>query len=317
MTWNGSMANSGDTTVQQAVIGRVPEVLAADDRILAGWLVGSFATGRADAYSDIDLHCLITDESADWFRENWARIASDLVSPLVLAQAIPGIIGGYAITPDWLHLDLIVHLRGHLDPKTVAGLRPLYDRTGHLLPSETVPREVFGEPYFPDREISQFLYFVGNLPVLIGRDERVLSHGSVSGFRDILVSVVLAERGIRNRGGAKRLNPFLTAEQRETLESLPTASMDYAEVIEALRVVTRVVRQRSKQLAVRTGAVWPQELEDAALRSIHPESGPKLVLEIVRIERLQLVGPEPNRIVDVAEYVESIGPGDHPRYFAR
>jgi hypothetical protein len=98
MTWNGSMANSGDTTVQQAVIGRVPEVLAADDRILAGWLVGSFATGRADAYSDIDLHCLITDVSADWFRENWARIASDLVSPLVLAQAIPGIIGGYVLS---------------------------------------------------------------------------------------------------------------------------------------------------------------------------------------------------------------------------
>jgi hypothetical protein len=54
--------------------------------------------------------------------------------------------------------------------------------------------------HFPDREINQFLYFVGNLPVLIGRDERVLTHGSISGFREILISVMLAERGIRNRG---------------------------------------------------------------------------------------------------------------------
>ncbi len=262
-----------DTSVQQAVIDRVPETLAADDRILAAWLVGSFATGRADAYSDIDLHCLITDASADWFGQRWRETATALVGPLVLAQDIPGTIGGYAITPDWLHLDLILHPYSQLDPKAVPGLRPLYDRSGDLLPATTTPKPIVGEPFFPEREVAQFLYFLGNVPVLYARREWIILHGSVTGFRDILITVMLAEVGIRDRGGAKRLAPFLTEEQRETLESLTTAPMDDGRILEALRVVTRIVRQRAKRLAADTGAAWPQDLEEAALRSIRREIG--------------------------------------------
>ncbi|MBO0883704.1 MAG: hypothetical protein J2P17_25885 [Mycobacterium sp.] len=262
-----------DTSVQRAVIDRVPDVLVADDRILAAWLVDSFATGRADAYSDIDLHCLITDESAGSFRGCWRDTATALIRPLVLAQDIPGIIGGYTITPDWLHLDLILHPRSQLDPKAVPGLLPLYDRAGDMLPTKTTPKAIFGEPYFPERPMAQFLYFVGNLPVLIARGERMILHGSVTGFRDVLISLMLAERGIRDRGGAKRLDPFLTSEQRQTLESLPTVSLDDDQILEAIHVVTRVIRHRAKQLAARTDATWPQELEDAALRRIRSEIG--------------------------------------------
>lgn len=255
------------------MIDRAPGILAADERILAGWLVGSFATGRADAHSDVDLHCLITDESAEWFRRHWSRTAIALVGPLVLAQDIPAVIGGYTITPDWLHLDLVLHPRSHLDPKSVPGLLPLYDRTGELLPARATTREIFGEAYFPEREVTQFLYFVGNLPVLLARNEKVLLQDSVTGFRQILLNVMLAERGIRNRGGAKRLNPFLTAEQQATLLSMPAPSADDAELIDALRVITRTVRHRSRRLAERTGAPWPEDLEGAALRSVRRHTG--------------------------------------------
>lgn len=277
MVWTrhvGGRPDLADTTVQQSLIDRAPEILAADDRILAAWLVGSFATGRADAYSDIDLHCLITDDSAEWFRRHWAQTAAELAGPLVLAQDLsPAMIGGYAITPDWLHLDLVLHPRSSLDPHTVPGLRPLYDRHGNALPVTSTPRDAFGEPYFPDREIKQFLYFLGNLPVVINRDERVLAHASIDGFRQVMITVMLAEQGVRHRGGAKRLNPFLTAEQRATLEAFPTASLTYADVLDALRRITQAIRQRGKQLAVRTGARWPQDLEDAALHSIHRQIG--------------------------------------------
>jgi hypothetical protein len=261
------------TTAQQSVIDRIPAFLDADDRILAGWLAGSYATSRADAYSDIDLHCLITDESADWFQRHWSQVATDLVGPLVLAQDIPGTIGGYSITPDWLHLDLILHRRIDLDPRTVTALYPLYDRTGDLLPKHPVATEAFGEPFFPDREIKQFLYFLGNIPVIAGRGELVLLHASIDGFRQIMITIMLAERGIRDRGGAKRLNPFLTAEQRSALESLPTAPMDRDQILHALRTTTRAIRQRGKHLAEILTAPWPHQLENAALRSIHRHIG--------------------------------------------
>jgi predicted nucleotidyltransferase len=38
-----------------------------DERVRAAWLEGSFATGTADASSDLDLHLAVTDETFDGF----------------------------------------------------------------------------------------------------------------------------------------------------------------------------------------------------------------------------------------------------------
>lgn len=213
--------SSSGLVPQQRAISRARVALAADTRVLAAWLVGSFATGEADTYSDVDLHCLITDKSADWFRERWQETAVEIVGPVVLARPIRGIIGGYVLTSQWLHLDLIMHPRSTLDPRSVVGLYPIFDRTGDLLPGEPIPLVRRGEPYFPDEAVQLFLYYLGNLPVGIGRGELVHLHGGIFTWREILIEVMLAENGIRIRGGNKRLNPLLTSEQRSVLESLP------------------------------------------------------------------------------------------------
>jgi hypothetical protein len=66
------------TAAQQDLIARAHAVAAADSRIVAAWLGGSFAAGTADAYSDIDLNCAITDESADWFTAHWDELARQI-----------------------------------------------------------------------------------------------------------------------------------------------------------------------------------------------------------------------------------------------
>jgi hypothetical protein len=106
------------------MIDKACAVAAADDRIVAAWLGGSFAAGTADAFSDIDLHCAITDESADWFAGHWTDIAGQ-ITPLVLAAPIPGVLGGLVITPEWLHVDLVFHRRSQCDPATLTSVRPL------------------------------------------------------------------------------------------------------------------------------------------------------------------------------------------------
>jgi hypothetical protein len=262
-----------NTEPQRNLIERVKVVAAEDDRILAAWLVGSFATGQADAYSDVDLHCLITDESADWFRTHWTDTATALAGPLVMARRLGGMIGGVCLTPEWLHLDLIMHLRSELDPHTLAGLKPLYDRNGDLLPKQTNPRTVVGEAYFPEDPITLWLYYLGNLPVGVGRGELVFLHGSVVTWRDLLLDVMLAENGIRNRGGNKRLNPYLTDEQRQVLESIPIPGMDMDEILDYLKAITREILHRGKALARRTAASWPQNLEDAAMSNVQRHLG--------------------------------------------
>ena len=51
----------------QVVIDRFVAACQADERVVAAFLVGSYAEGTADAYSDLDLHLITTDEAYDDF----------------------------------------------------------------------------------------------------------------------------------------------------------------------------------------------------------------------------------------------------------
>jgi hypothetical protein len=72
---------------------------------------------------DIDLHRAVTDESTGWFTGHWSDIARK-TTPLVLAGPIPGVLGGFAITPEWLHLDLVFHPRSQCDPAALTSVKP-------------------------------------------------------------------------------------------------------------------------------------------------------------------------------------------------
>lgn len=261
------------------LVERAMQVVANEERILAAWLVGSLATNNADASSDVDLHCLITDDSARWFRDNWPQLATQIAGPLVLADALPGVIGGLALTESWLHLDLIMHPRSDLDPRTIRGMAPLFDRTGDLLPAAPVPVEPWGEPFFPQWEVRVFLYHLGNLPIGLERGELIHTHGAIFTWRDLLVQLMLAENGVRDRGGPKRLNPFLRPEQRRFLESIPAAAVHVPEILDALRVIAGEFIRRGTALAARTAAVWPQSLQDAAEANIARHLGTAFVLD--------------------------------------
>lgn len=251
---------------QRALIERARTVVAEDDRILAAWLAGSYASGQADAYSDVDLHFMITEDSATWFADHWPETAAEIAGPLVLASSLPGLIGGYALTADWLHLDLVLHPAATLDVGAVEGVNPVYDPAG-LIPAQATPVDATrpGDPYFPAASVDLFFYFLGNLVVTFGRGELIVAHGGIVAVRAGLIDLMLAERGIRRAGGNKRLNPFLATDQRAFLESIPAADVTIGQITRAIRVVSGEFIRRGKALAERTGATWPAGLEDATI----------------------------------------------------
>jgi hypothetical protein len=262
-----------------ALIERAARVAADDERILAALLTGSFATGAADGFSDVDLHCVIEDGDAAWFRENWTELAGR-ITEAVHVGPLPGMIGGLVITPRWQHLDLVFHPRSQFRAEKLAALWPLFDRTGELLPSG--PRsEASGDtdPYFPTRVVDLYLYLLGNLAVVLGRGELLLASNGAVMRRDIgLVPLMLAENGVRKSDGNKRLNRYLTADQRAFLESLPPVGADRASVIRLDRLVAAEFIRRGRALADRTGAQWPAAYERATLdylqRSLGEDFGP-------------------------------------------
>lgn len=243
----------------RSVLGTHPDVVGA-------WVTGSLADGRGDRWSDLDLLCCVRAGAlAGYADPGWQALAAQ-IAPLVLATPFfPMAAGGYCLTPDGRHIDLVVVSPNQLAAMSVTGAVELVSPIeSGLAPRIDAPGSEPGTPYFPDEVVRWFFYMLCNLPVVVGRDEPVLGTNAVVELRDnCLVPLMLAEQGVHRSGGNKRQRAFLTTEQYAVLLDLPTPGPVLDEVISAERTIARVFIERARALAVRTGADWPAELEQA------------------------------------------------------
>ena len=121
-------------------------------------------------------------------------------------------------------------MRGLFDPHELAA-RPVAPEPGGL-----------DGPYYPGESVELFLYLLGVGTVTLGRGEVLLAHAGVAALREQLVAVMLGENGIRRSGGAKRLNPLLSEDQRNRLLTVSSAATE-AGTAEGLVVTSGVVFQ--------------------------------------------------------------------------
>ena len=191
----------------------------------------------ADDWSDIDLHVLVahSDEFgsriADWFAGSM---------PAVLADEIPGVSGGFIfVTPDWVHVDVIVHgSQGFSQSEFPA--RVLHDPHGLVRDIPASAEQMVGEPYLPHDQVRLYLYFMGVTVTVIHRREWLALARGAAGFRDsLLISLMLAENGIRKTDGAKWLNRYLTADQITALQAIPPVGSDPEQLIAAHEAIAR------------------------------------------------------------------------------
>jgi hypothetical protein len=262
------------TAAQEKLIDRATTVLSADSRILAGWLVGGFAVGDSDAFSDVDLQCSVEDGAMSDLSSSWPELVAKIV-PTVWISPFPRSVGGVCITPDWQHLDIVFHARSGLDPGTVVGMVPLFDRAGVLPPGPVRRPDRRGAPFFPAPAVDMFLYMLGNMVSVVGRNEVVPGTNGVIMVRDIaLVGLLLAEQGLATTRDhspgnpfpfTKRLRRYLTAEQNSLLESLPPLTATLDSIIDSYVALARIFIPRARRLAKQTGATWPAEYEQATI----------------------------------------------------
>lgn len=248
------------TAPQLALLDRLVPVLRADGRFRAAWLTGSFALGTADPFSDVDVHCLVDRDLGD----TWVDVVRT-VTPLVLVKPFPSdIAGGSCITPEWLHLDLALHR--DLDLASLTGIAPLFDTTG-TLPAVAVPLpDEPRVPWFPADVVDWFFYLLGTFVVVVGRDEPAWAMNGVLTARDTcLVPLMMAERGVRRVGGNKRLDPFVSPEQRAVLRAIPPLAPTIDAVVAAEVAIAADFVPRGRRLAAATGAEWPRALQDATV----------------------------------------------------
>jgi hypothetical protein len=260
---------------QDRLVQRAVEVFRADERIVAGYLVGSLATDDADPWSDIDLRAVVQDQTHAELLDHWHETV-DSISPTVSAQMFGGDgVGGFCITPGWVHFDLVLDPRSSAEIPQDRGLRPLVDKEGILPEHPVAVPHGRGAPFLPEEQVRSFLYMLGNMVAVIGRNEPIPGTNGVVMVRDVmLVRLLLAERGLRSTradGGSgvfpfkKRLRPFLTEEQYSVLTGLPPLHATLDSVIDGYVALSRAFLPRARRLAAATGATWPEAYERASV----------------------------------------------------
>jgi hypothetical protein len=234
-----------------------------DPAISAAWVGGSLARDTADDWSDIDLHLLVARPEefgsgiADWFARTM---------PTVMADGIPGVPGGFVfVTPDWIHVDVIVHgSDGFVQEDFPARVLLDPDDLVRDIPAST--EEMVGEPYLPHDQVRLYLYFMGVTVTVVRRGEWVALAQGAAGFRDsLLIPLMLAENGVRKTDGAKRLNRYLQPEQIAALQALPPVGSDPGQLIAAHTAIAREYLTRGRRLAALLDEPWPAALERASV----------------------------------------------------
>jgi hypothetical protein len=120
-----------------------------------------------------------------------------------------------------------------------------------------------------------FLYMLGNMVSVVGRNEPIPATNGVMMVRDVaLVGLLLAEQGWRSTREHSAGNPFpftkqlrgyLTDEQNALLASLPPLEPTVDSAIDGYLALARIFLPRARRLAEETGAPWPEAYEKASV----------------------------------------------------
>jgi predicted nucleotidyltransferase len=249
------------TDDQQALLDQLTTALGADPRVRSVWLSGSLGRGQGDAWSDVDLAVVVEEPDLPACLADYQGAAPDLPE-LVLSKLVHGRLVT-AITPDWRRFDLAFMTPAELARQDGASLRPVLGETAappppHPPATDSAAGGRVGEM------IAEFIRVLGLAPVVIGRGEWLVAQEGHELLRKMLVDLMLEENGVlRSARGAKRLNSYLSAEQRAELEALGRPAAQREALIAANGEVARLFLPRAKTLAGQLGVEWPAAFEAA------------------------------------------------------
>lgn len=249
-----------------AVLDGLVAQIQGDPRIRAAWLEGSFGRGDADAYSDIDLHVLLQAADLAAFQvEAWLAA----VRPLLLCTTLFDGKMINALTAEGVRIDLWLHAgeRAVVQPGKV---RVLYDPD--RLADFAAPTAQPGEKAVAaelEAQIKEFWRCIALLPVVIGRDEKIVSFLGLSVEVGILTNVLIKGYRVERDAGVKKLNAFLSANTRTQIEgALALEGLTSSSLIRAHLALAGIMQMHGPVIAQTHEFAYPAALEEVVLRLV-------------------------------------------------
>lgn len=264
------------TAEQQAVLRHFIEACQADERVVAAFLGGSFARGAADAYSDLDIYAITTDEAYDDFFAERHAFMHRLGRPvylddfdefgfdMVLFTFEDGVEGEMALARassfDHIHggpHTVLVDKQGLLAGKTFPSYRPAEDDQ-----RRTLRREVY---MFWDT----LSYFVRTMH----RGQLWSAYGALDEMRMKCLKLARLRQDFATEHTAySGVESILPPEELRAME--PTCCpLERDAMLEAARTLVGFYMLVAPPLAAEHGIEYPEGLERVVLRRFDVLSG--------------------------------------------
>ena len=260
------------TTVQDRFIDALAAKADADPRIRAAWLTGSYGKETADRWSDVDGHLLVDPAAFDEFREEvetWLAA----IRPLVLMRMMFNGRMVNAMTDEAMRLDVWLHDEERAEV-TLGESRVLYEKESTLAwqphPGDALTPAAAAELLL--RAVPEFWRCVAMLPVVVGREEKLVGAAGNSIILLLLTDVLCTASGRRRDRGVKALNGFLLPDHRQRVEE--AASLTNLPLEEAARFplrLARIMREYGPAICEQWEVAYPRAMEEAVLRYLTRE----------------------------------------------
>lgn len=252
---------------QEALIARVTDALAVDERVRGLFLTGSFGRGTADEWSDVDLLAFVGKDEQEAVAADWRQVL-EAITPIVYWNRLPWAFVLNAVSEDWLRCDLSIAAPGETRGMTQDRVKPLIDRDGvyPTLPEALPPPQIDRRRL--EGTVNEFIRVLGLTPVGVGRGEVELVGLGTGMLRRMLTDLLVIEMNHADTGGMLHLSRLLDGERMALMETLPVPDPSIESALASQAALARAFLPRAKALYAELGMDWPARFEEAARKTL-------------------------------------------------
>lgn len=253
----------------QTVVDHFLAACQADARIVTAFLGGSYASGAADAYSDLDLYLITTDEAYEEFLAERDAFVRQLSEPLFLEDwGNPYCY--FFVLADGTEGELWIGQQSHFQHIHGGAHTVLLDKQG-ILTGVTFPLHE-ADPAEQTEQLRQlimnFWHEIGHFNKALARNQVWFAYGSLETMRHICVNLARLRHNFADEGVGEE--PFFKIEGAMPVEQLAPLQATFCPLeLEAIRqagaVLVQFYREAATALAASHGLSYPATLDRVML----------------------------------------------------
>lgn len=257
----------------EAFVNRFVNACRTDDRIVAAFLGGSNVKGYADAYSDVDLCVITTDESFEEFfnqREAFLRSLGDLL--FLEDFDIPDI--SFYIFADDTEGELYYGSENRLNHIHSGPFLILVDKKNILAEASFPPSEQPSSEQVKKlrRQIYGFWHELSHFITAMGRGQLWWARGQLESLRSICVNLARLKHNFLDPEVGEE--PYFKIEKAMPVEQLASlretfSPMEKEAMLNAVMTIVHFYQELAPSLAQEGGIEYPQGLERVMIDRLH------------------------------------------------